>query len=342
MNRSTSCNQIRVAPYPGDRRATRPAGFTLVELLVVMAIIAIIAGFALGALFSAQQTARRASTQALVTRLHNQMAQRWDTYLTRRLPVVFVSTDLTGLTDPAVLVDFQRTQLRARRELMRMELPDQYDDLRFTPVALISPATGAPIRPASWLAYRRRINEVRKTGEDDDELYERISEQNESAECLYMVMTTGMGDETSGGDFFSQKDIGDTDGDGMLEFVDAWGNPIEWIRWPVGFIAPFGEASKIQGPEHADEDIAEHAAHDPDPFDPFRVDPNSFRIFPLIMSAGPDNEYGVYFIRKHASADYSEPFTQIDGHYRGEPNPGDFGGGHLDNIHNHSTRTRSR
>ena len=29
--------------------------------------------------------------------------------------------------------------------------------------------------------------------------------------------------------------IGDTDDDGAPEFLDGWGRPIEFIRWPTGF-----------------------------------------------------------------------------------------------------------
>ena len=32
---------------------------------------------------------------------------------------------------------------------------------------------------------------------------------------------------------FTDKEVQDTDGDGMPEFVDAWGQPLQFFRWPV-------------------------------------------------------------------------------------------------------------
>lgn len=62
----------------------------------------------------------------------------------------------------------------------------------------------------------------------------------ESAELLYfMVFKSGtFGSSTAGEDRFRGTEIADTDGDGMLEFVDAWGNPLRFYRWPTRLIDP--------------------------------------------------------------------------------------------------------
>ncbi len=62
----------------------------------------------------------------------------------------------------------------------------------------------------------------------------------ESAELLYfMVFKSGtFGASTTGEDKFRGSEIADTDGDGMLEFVDAWGNPLRFYRWPTRLIDP--------------------------------------------------------------------------------------------------------
>ena len=57
---------------------------------------------------------------------------------------------------------------------------------------------------------------------------------NQGAECLYMVITLATGDGEARSQF-GERDIGDTDGDGALEFLDAWGRPIEFLRWAPGF-----------------------------------------------------------------------------------------------------------
>ena len=34
-------------------------------------------------------------------------------------------------------------------------------------------------------------------------------------------------------DDFTDREVQDTDGDGLPEFVDAWGQPLQFFRWPV-------------------------------------------------------------------------------------------------------------
>ena len=34
-------------------------------------------------------------------------------------------------------------------------------------------------------------------------------------------------------DDFSDREVKDTDGDGLPEFVDAWGQPLQFFRWPL-------------------------------------------------------------------------------------------------------------
>ncbi len=36
-------------------------------------------------------------------------------------------------------------------------------------------------------------------------------------------------------DDFTSKEVQDTDGDGLMEFVDAWGEPLQFYRWPILF-----------------------------------------------------------------------------------------------------------
>jgi hypothetical protein len=115
-------------------------------------------------------------------------------------------------------------------------------------------------------------------------------------------------------DFLHEGEIGDTDGDGLPEILDAWGNPIAFIRWAPGFLEhpgkdfTFGTADDI--PSYSNLQVADPAGS-PDPFDPLKIDkrPNpptwpavkidpagtgtaeyqfNFALYPLIFSAGPD------------------------------------------------------
>jgi hypothetical protein len=51
---------------------------------------------------------------------------------------------------------------------------------------------------------------------------------------LYALLVEGQGllGSTFNADDFSDREVQDTDGDGLPEFVDAWGKPLQFFRWP--------------------------------------------------------------------------------------------------------------
>ncbi len=52
---------------------------------------------------------------------------------------------------------------------------------------------------------------------------------------LYAILVEGIGPLGSvfSHDDFSDREVKDTDGDGLPEFVDAWGQPLQFFRWPL-------------------------------------------------------------------------------------------------------------
>jgi len=55
------------------------------------------------------------------------------------------------------------------------------------------------------------------------------------AEMLYAILVEGAGPLGSvfNRDDFTDKEVRDADGDGLPEFVDAWGQPLQFFRWPL-------------------------------------------------------------------------------------------------------------
>ena len=55
------------------------------------------------------------------------------------------------------------------------------------------------------------------------------------SETLYAILVGGVGPLGSvfSPDDFSDREVKDTDGDGLPEFVDAWGQPLQFYRWPL-------------------------------------------------------------------------------------------------------------
>ena len=59
------------------------------------------------------------------------------------------------------------------------------------------------------------------------------------SEMLYAILVEGRGPFGSSfnRDDFTDKEVRDTDGDGLPEFIDAWGQPLQFYRWPL--LLPF-------------------------------------------------------------------------------------------------------
>ncbi|MFO0909983.1 MAG: prepilin-type N-terminal cleavage/methylation domain-containing protein [Isosphaeraceae bacterium] len=59
------------------------------------------------------------------------------------------------------------------------------------------------------------------------------------SEVLYALLVNGQGPLGSifTPDDFNDSEVKDTDGDGLPEFVDAWGEPLQFYRWPVFYVS---------------------------------------------------------------------------------------------------------
>lgn len=362
-----------------ERPVGQRPGFTLVELLAVIMIIGILASVFLGALHSAEETAKRAKTKALIMKIHNRIIVLWESYQTRKLPIeptqhpglVQNTVDLGG--DNKFREAVARRKLLATRELMRMEMPDRYGDLEFVPRELVNytPNGVDPVKPFVREAMLRLIDIRARSRQLSRSRYmEIIRADNESAECLFLTVTLNVEDPSRATELFTQADFGDTDNDGMFEFLDAWGQPVEWLRWAPGYISEYQPEIRVhqshpaaklfhsaqpRDPNEQTYFLTRDPGNYPDAFNPFGVDrwepghpppEHGFNFLPLIMSPGPDGEYGVQFGRDTIRSDprhvdESDPYAQYaarDNQWlqRGAPTSS----AHHDNIHNHMTGTK--
>jgi prepilin-type N-terminal cleavage/methylation domain-containing protein len=304
------------------------AGFTLIELMVVMAIMTVLSAMIAVAVSGAQESARVAHTRAVIARIHTLLMDRVESYRSRRLPIQIQ----LGST-PA-----QAAQLRcnAIRELMRMELPDRWTDITDPPVTKFGSLTMAPT--ATFVSYQAALSNAGITTSSDPTY--------QGADCLYLIVTMGL-EENDVLENFAQGDIGtDPKNPKMLCFIDSWGNPIQFLRWAPGFNSP------LQPANPTDRDQTDPTGQFGSPYPTgsptgtigSTPPPLTFALYPLIYSAGPDGYYDIT-VDTSPTLHYSQtnppnnPFTGV-----GTPNalgtpaisPSNTTGsiGTADNIHN--------
>lgn len=328
---------------PIDRPARR-RGFTLTELLVTIAVFSVLAAVLLVGLNGAVISVQKTRTRSLIKKIDLLLMDKWNTYQTRRPPVTVLDQgrNFSGMANNRASRAAKR--LIAIRGLQRLEMPDRFEDI---PQNALSPAELGPMGlsgvlpefPALSAIYRRKLNDAPDA-----------TPAFQSAECLYLIVMYGVIDEDGGRKRFKDSEIGDVDGDGLKEFVDAWGNPISFLRWAPGFSGDWPDVS--EGSDLIKLDT-------PDPFDLMQVErrqsppTNTFALYPLVYSYGPDEKGGIGH-GQNLPLDLNTPYYQLTkalseskarDNLIGAPIPpnaqtGDTGYEYEDNLHNHQAEVR--
>ena len=236
-------------------------GFTLIELMITILIIAIISAAMIAALNSARQTASQMRTQQLISRLNAHLTPKFESYRTRPVPVdpiKFLGINLSDVSAttanrPAYVQQIAWFRIWAMRDLMRMELPDAYHDITIRSIGpgggflgALQVSEGEEQRYSPYTPTRAQamfMDEIwfRTQGKSSNSgmgaAMNLVAERNQAAECFFMIINSTVSDRDLYNVCFQETDVSDVDGDGMEEFVDGWGKPIQFIRWPAGFVS---------------------------------------------------------------------------------------------------------
>ena len=261
------------------------SGFTLIELLTVITIIGMLGAISITTVRGAIQSAKETQTRTTVAKIDNVITGIYEKYQYRKLDVQGV--DVQG-------VDFQGVDFRDRayyrvikmRDLLRCDLPCTWEEVKTNSFHNTS---GTMLCTPLQEVYRTEIaNAVKRT----DGVTDPSEFPNINAELLYLVVTNADPEARA---LFSDREIADKDGNGLMEFVDGWGNPICWMRWAPGLLY-----SDRQPPCYKDKNYV--SPEDADPFDPLSSieDKNNYGpeyagwfLVPYVFSAGPDGMYGL-------------------------------------------------
>lgn len=310
------------------------SGFTLIELLVVISIIGFMSGLFLVAYQGAAQQSNVQKTRTTVQKIGDVLNSRMEEYssypLVLRSPAGFpLSPNTTPLPPlPPALPEsktilLERARLLCLRELIAMEMPDHPDDIKWSdkwvtaqpmtvflnnaaqiiPTGLTAGGSGVFVRnkPTS-----RVFGLARKLSGPTGRPIPGWQATNANAELLYLVVEDSEFDGSSAIESFGASEIGDKDGDGLNEFIDAFGQPIQWIRWPTAFegiaryhpdlldpgiITGIGASLKVT----IETDPLDRMAADPGyGSTPLNINPGPGTT-PLVISSGRDRRFGIRF-----------------------------------------------
>jgi prepilin-type N-terminal cleavage/methylation domain-containing protein len=224
MNRRN--RQLAIRPRrPIRERATPSAplrlrGFSLIEILVVLGIIAFLTAAIVVVMPRLGNASKVAATQATIKKVDELLNDRINGF--NRW--INTQNTLAGNNAPSYVV-------AAGNGTLWSQNPPLYQFLS--------------AKIAFRASFPQNFSELTTTPSYNTSLHKP---QTESAACLYIILTQSAVFDTeppAAGDL-KGVEIADTDGDGLMEIVDAWGQPLRFYRWPTRLFRPAPSGSVTQ------------------------------------------------------------------------------------------------
>ena len=213
-----------------QKRATR-SGFTLIELMIVVAIIGVLLSIVGVAVMNTVSGARTAATKATLTKVQRQMQSRIEA-VARTFKGQANSTQLFS---EIAAVDRSASQAPASRESAVRK-------------ALMQKVYLRTYLPQTWAEAAFLLKKAGKSA--PSQINSKAPDlETESAEVLYFFLSDAsvVGFTPANQDLFTGNEVRDTDGNGALEIVDGWGKPVRYYRWPTRLLRPAGYTGSPTG-----------------------------------------------------------------------------------------------
>ncbi|WP_166829178.1 prepilin-type N-terminal cleavage/methylation domain-containing protein [Thalassoroseus pseudoceratinae] len=221
------------------RTANRqPVGFTLVELLVVIGIIGFlitISGVIIGNMLG---TSKEAATKATIAKVHELIMERsrgFDVVQDSNAQV-YKNVERFKRIPDAKSTGFVDYRVGFRKATLRQSMPTRLLDLNA--LTMISGGSSQTVVPPATQLYT-----------DFNTGWDTTKHQPEtlSSELMYFALTNGIAffQATNAADQFTSSEVMDTDGDGRMEFVDAWGKPLRFYFNPTRLFRPGGNGASL-------------------------------------------------------------------------------------------------
>ena len=199
-------------------RTSRP-GFTLVELLVTISIIAILGALLAGGVMSWMSSQARRNTEAEIRTLHNALLQHWDAVVT--------DAKNEKTIPPAIIAFADNNPERARIIWIKTRLMEAF------PVNFAEIKGAYASQPLSSIPLDKRRYMTNYLNALPAGYIIGPPGKTESAACLLMALGVNRGGIAHSPDLL-RPFTRDTNNDKVLEFTDGWGEPLYFYRFATG------------------------------------------------------------------------------------------------------------
>jgi len=214
----------------------------MVELLIAITVVVVLTSLVVVASMAFVKGARENATRTTIKKI--------DEMLSRRMTAFQTATETRHLAGGAVDGRLYG-QLDEYRDIPNGPLKSKLLTAKFFGMAFGEPVSHSNV-PASKVWWASDLAQLDASGNavGGSELAALVAEgkfvaarhnrATESAEMLYWFLVNGptFGADVIEADAFNTSEVADTDGDGLLEFVDAWGQPLRFYRWPTRILRP--------------------------------------------------------------------------------------------------------
>ena len=241
--------------------------FTLLELLIVVAIIGLMMAMSVVVMRGFADQARAEATSATIQKIQKLVEQRTEAFerafrgSRRDAAMAIIRRKLADpnsdgdSSDGVFGVSEAVVEILAKKALYRFEFPQRFED-RILVTGFGDSVTHVPGLPDTvFLNVLAPIARAKLGLPDTTSLYDPVivaeattlfanhtasttSLATESSELLYFLLlkSGNYGASSVDSDRFTDLEVQDLDGDGLPEFVDAWGQPLRFYRWPTRLI----------------------------------------------------------------------------------------------------------
>lgn len=301
--------------------ATNRSGFTMIELLVVMTIIAILMSVSFVVYGAAMENARATATRATIVNIQTAVDSKTAALARRNIKSLAQTFEASynqgGNASPNQRISPEVAEILVRKHLYIESMPSRLEDLwgyDLTP----GNADDSPL----WAVWKRTINKAAGSNVVTDANPRPTGHRRdlENSELLYLFLTQGanFGEGAFLVDKIRSSHVKDTPvdlngdgtidgGNGISEFFDEWGSPLRFYGWTHRLIRPGGNGAAIDQALFAQTAHVLMTGQSP----PASPSPYPANVYNHPLNQDPDDFTGALSVAQTATGLMTAPF-QID------------------------------